>query len=224
MGYSSRQARKARQAHNLIDLLCVLGVLCARYSEFQSRKERSMASYETSLSRRRFLQHTTTLGVSALIAPALAHNAFAASKDRAVIYQGVSLDSLHPYGYSGGGINGIWLHVIEPLIVMDYTATICRRAGRLVGVSGAQDGFFSLGATCAVSTTARRSPPRTWRTPSTNCKTTSAACRAPTCKARGRNTRRLHRRASTPRQPTALLLTGWRLGYISAPPRNTATI
>jgi len=38
-----------------------------------------------------------------------------------VIYQGVSLDSLHPYGYSGGGINGIWLHLIEPLIVMDYT-------------------------------------------------------------------------------------------------------
>jgi peptide/nickel transport system substrate-binding protein len=44
----------------------------------------------------------------------------AASKDRVVIYQGVSLDSLHPYGYSGGGINGIWQHIIEPLVAMDY--------------------------------------------------------------------------------------------------------
>jgi peptide/nickel transport system substrate-binding protein len=47
-------------------------------------------------------------------------NALAASKERVVIYQGVGLDSLHPYAYSGGGINGIWLHLIEPLIVMDY--------------------------------------------------------------------------------------------------------
>ena len=31
------------------------------------------------------------------------------------------LDSLHPYAYSGGGINGIWLHIIEPLAVMDFT-------------------------------------------------------------------------------------------------------
>ncbi len=56
-----------------------------------------------------------------MFAPALGANALAASKERVVIYQGVGLDSLHPYGYSGGGINGIWLHLIEPLIVMDYT-------------------------------------------------------------------------------------------------------
>ena len=60
------------------------------------------------------------IGLGALIAPTLGRTAHAASKDRVVIYQGVSLDSLHPYGYSGGGINGIWLHMIEPLIVMDY--------------------------------------------------------------------------------------------------------
>jgi peptide/nickel transport system substrate-binding protein len=55
-----------------------------------------------------------------LFAPALASRAWAATKDRIVIYQGVSLDSLHPYGYSGGGITGIWRHIIEPLIQMDY--------------------------------------------------------------------------------------------------------
>jgi peptide/nickel transport system substrate-binding protein len=31
------------------------------------------------------------------------------------------LDSLHPYAYSGGGISGIWQHVIEPLIEMDFS-------------------------------------------------------------------------------------------------------
>ncbi|MGZ9125634.1 MAG: ABC transporter substrate-binding protein, partial [Candidatus Binatia bacterium] len=80
-----------------------------------------MTSKETNISRRRFLQQSTTLGLGALIGPAFGGNAFAASRERVVIYQGVSLDSLHPYGYSGGGINGIWLHLIEPLIVMDYT-------------------------------------------------------------------------------------------------------
>ena len=43
--------------------------------------------------------------------------AWAASRDRIVIYQGVSLDSLHPYGYSGGGIIGHLAPVIDPLTV-----------------------------------------------------------------------------------------------------------
>jgi len=80
-----------------------------------------MGTDELNISRRRFLRQSTTLGLGAMIAPAVARTGLAASKERAVIYQGVSLESLHPYGYSGGGINGIWLHLIEPLIVMDYT-------------------------------------------------------------------------------------------------------
>jgi peptide/nickel transport system substrate-binding protein len=79
-----------------------------------------MGAIGMNMSRRRFLQQSTAVGFGALVAPALERTARAASKDRVVIYQGVSLDSLHPYGYSGGGINGIWLHMIEPLIVMDY--------------------------------------------------------------------------------------------------------
>src|SRR4249920_499743 len=80
-----------------------------------------MESSGNGLRRRDFLRHSAALGLGSLVAPALGRSAWALSRDRVVIYQGVSLDSLHPYGYSGGGITGIWLHIIEPLIVMDYT-------------------------------------------------------------------------------------------------------
>jgi peptide/nickel transport system substrate-binding protein len=80
-----------------------------------------MRRQPASINRRRFLQQSAALSAGALLAPSLTRTARAASRERVVIYQGVSLDSLHPYGYSGGGINGIWLHLIEPLIVMDYS-------------------------------------------------------------------------------------------------------
>ena len=72
------------------------------------------------LNRRRFLRQSAAIGLGSLIGPSVARMGWAASNDRVVIYQGVSLDSLHPYGYSGGGITGIWRHLIEPLIQMDY--------------------------------------------------------------------------------------------------------
>jgi peptide/nickel transport system substrate-binding protein len=72
------------------------------------------------LERRQFLRRCASFTLGSLIAPSVARTGGAASKDRVVIYQGVSLDSLHPYGYSGGGIGGIWRHLIEPLIQMDY--------------------------------------------------------------------------------------------------------
>jgi peptide/nickel transport system substrate-binding protein len=67
------------------------------------------------------LRQTAALSLGALSAPLLAQHALAASKDRVVVFQGVGLDSLHPYAYSGGGISGIWQHVIEPLIEMDFS-------------------------------------------------------------------------------------------------------
>ena len=78
--------------------------------------------------RRRFLKHGAALGLGGLAAALPVQRAVAASRDRVVVYQGVGLDSLHPYAYSGGGISGIWQHVIEPLIEMDYTR------GEYVGV------------------------------------------------------------------------------------------
>jgi peptide/nickel transport system substrate-binding protein len=73
------------------------------------------------VSRRSFLRQGVAIGLGTLMAPTLDRTSWAASSERVVIYQGVSLDSLHPYGYSGGGIGGIWRHMIEPLIQMDFT-------------------------------------------------------------------------------------------------------
>ncbi|MGZ9143861.1 MAG: twin-arginine translocation signal domain-containing protein, partial [Candidatus Binatia bacterium] len=66
--------------------------------KISKQRSTAMTSKETNISRRRFLQQSTTLGLGALIGPAFGGNAFAASRERVVIYQGVSLDSLHPYG------------------------------------------------------------------------------------------------------------------------------
>ena len=79
-----------------------------------------MPMRRTAIDRREFLKRSATLGVGTLIVPASLRRGWAASKDRVVIFQGVSLDSLHPYAYSGGGIVGIWLHMIEPLVQMDF--------------------------------------------------------------------------------------------------------
>ena len=72
------------------------------------------------INRRQFLRQGAALGLGSLITPALLAQGWAASKERVVIFQGVGLDSLHPYAYSGGGIVGIWLHMIEPLVQMDF--------------------------------------------------------------------------------------------------------
>ena len=79
-----------------------------------------MHSKKTTLDRRAFLKKGVALGVGTLLAPAFSKRGWTASKERVVIFQGVSLDSLHPYAYSGGGIVGIWLHMIEPLVQMDF--------------------------------------------------------------------------------------------------------
>lgn len=71
--------------------------------------------------RREFLKTTIGLGAGVMSLLALNRPARAASKERVVVYQGVGLSSLHPYAYSGGGISGIWQHVIEPLIEMDVS-------------------------------------------------------------------------------------------------------
>ena len=78
-----------------------------------------MGANDSQLNRRQFLKSAAVLGLTGLTVAARTGTAFAASKSRVVVFQGVGLDSLHPYAYSGGGISGIWQHVIEPLIEMD---------------------------------------------------------------------------------------------------------
>jgi len=53
------------------------------------------------LTRRKFLQKGVTFGIGALGFNAVSRLAVAASRDRVVVFQGVGLDSLHPYAYSG---------------------------------------------------------------------------------------------------------------------------
>src|SRR6185295_1536794 len=79
-----------------------------------------MFSDRWTIDRREFLKRTASVGLGICALPSSAPTALAASKDRVVVFQGVGLDSLHPYAYSGGGISGIWQHVIEPLIEMDH--------------------------------------------------------------------------------------------------------
>jgi ABC-type oligopeptide transport system substrate-binding subunit len=79
-----------------------------------------MGANDSRLNRRQFLKSAAALGLTGLTLAARTGTAFSASKNRVVVFQGVGLDSLHPYAYSGGGISGIWQHVIEPLIEMDY--------------------------------------------------------------------------------------------------------
>jgi len=81
-----------------------------------------MAVSNPRLTRRQFLK--TSAAAATLAGWNLAATnrfAAAASRERVVVFQGVGLDSLHPYAYSGGGISGIWQHVIEPLVEMDFS-------------------------------------------------------------------------------------------------------
>jgi peptide/nickel transport system substrate-binding protein len=80
-----------------------------------------MYSIDPDLNRREFLKTGALLSLAALAGGLHARIASAASRDRVIVFQGVGLDSLHPYAYSGGGISGIWQHVIEPLIEMDFS-------------------------------------------------------------------------------------------------------
>ena len=80
-----------------------------------------MPSTEAKMNRRQFLTTGAALSLVGLTTATHPRRVFAASRDRVIVFQGVGLDSLHPYAYSGGGISGIWQHVIEPLIEMDYS-------------------------------------------------------------------------------------------------------
>jgi peptide/nickel transport system substrate-binding protein len=79
-----------------------------------------MREKKTTINRRQFLATGGALGLGTLLGPFFVRSAWAASKDRVIVFLGVGLDSLHPYGYSGGGISGIWQHIIEPLVEVDF--------------------------------------------------------------------------------------------------------
>lgn len=79
-----------------------------------------MAKKRIEVSRREFLKKTAALGVGALVGPYIDRDAFAASKDRVVIYHNTVAESVNPYNQSSNSIYGNWQHVIEPLVELDY--------------------------------------------------------------------------------------------------------
>ncbi len=80
-----------------------------------------MAREKSAMNRRQFLKQSAAFGLGSLMAPAFARQVYAASKDRVTVLQGVVIDSLNPYAHSASPTYGIWEHMMEPLIEVDYS-------------------------------------------------------------------------------------------------------
>ena len=72
------------------------------------------------MNRRDFLKRGAALGLGAVLGTSGARVAFAASKERLTILSSIGLDSLHPYAISASPHYGIWQHMIEPLVEVNY--------------------------------------------------------------------------------------------------------
>lgn len=79
-----------------------------------------MGSKDTGIDRRKFLQYSTVAGLSTLVSGSWPRLALAATKERLIILSSIGLDSLHPYAHSSGPQYGIWQHMIEPLVEINY--------------------------------------------------------------------------------------------------------
>ena len=80
-----------------------------------------MSSKDTGIDRRKFLQYSTVAGLSTLVSASWPGLALAATQERLTILSSIGLDSLHPYAHSSGPQYGIWQHMIEPLIDVNYS-------------------------------------------------------------------------------------------------------
>ncbi|HSC41342.1 MAG TPA: ABC transporter substrate-binding protein, partial [Candidatus Binatia bacterium] len=72
------------------------------------------------LPRREFLKRSAMLGIGAALGGSLVKASYAASKERLMILSSIGLDTLNPYGHSSGPQYGIWQHMIEPLVEINY--------------------------------------------------------------------------------------------------------
>ena len=81
------------------------------------------------ISRRDVLKGGAAVGLAAMMHPSLGRFAWAASKDRVIVYNASGLDNLHPYDHSSGALYGVWQHMMEPLVEFDYQQA--RFVGRL---------------------------------------------------------------------------------------------
>ncbi|MET0502126.1 MAG: ABC transporter substrate-binding protein [Candidatus Binatia bacterium] len=79
-----------------------------------------MAVNDNGVNRREFLKYGVLGGIALGASSAWPALSTAASRDRLTILSSVSLDSLHPYAYTSSPQYGIWNHMAEPLIEVDY--------------------------------------------------------------------------------------------------------
>ncbi len=81
------------------------------------------------ISRRDVLKGGAAVGLAAMVHPSLGRLAWAASRERVIVYNASGLDNLHPYDHSSGALYGVWQHMMEPLVEFDYQQA--RFVGRL---------------------------------------------------------------------------------------------
>lgn len=72
------------------------------------------------INRRNFLKHSALAGLSAFASTTWPAITYSASRERLTILSSVSLSSLDPYAYSSSPEYGIWNHITEPLVEVDY--------------------------------------------------------------------------------------------------------
>ena len=72
------------------------------------------------IKRRTFLKQGAVAGLGALAGAAWTRTSWSASKERLMILSSIGLDTLHPYAHSSGPQYGIWQHMIEPLVEINY--------------------------------------------------------------------------------------------------------
>jgi peptide/nickel transport system substrate-binding protein len=79
-----------------------------------------MSSQNRKIHRREFLRQSAFIGLGAALGSGLVKASYAASKERLTVLASVSLDNLNPYAISASPHYGIWQHMIEPLIEVNY--------------------------------------------------------------------------------------------------------
>ena len=79
-----------------------------------------MRSDSPAIKRRTFLKQGALAGLGILAPTAWPQLSWSASKERLMILSSIGLDTLHPYAHSSGPQYGIWQHMIEPLVEINY--------------------------------------------------------------------------------------------------------
>jgi peptide/nickel transport system substrate-binding protein len=79
-----------------------------------------MSKENDGIKRREFLKYGTLLGAGTLAGASWPWLCMAATKERLTILSSIGLDSLNPYAISASPHYGIWQHLIEPLIEVNY--------------------------------------------------------------------------------------------------------